>query len=140
LRVMPRLRSIAQILNHLDERWDGTGHPSGLAGDGIPLESRVVALCADFQRSRAAGETAEAILQRYQDDGGRWDPKLLNTLALLVQGLHQGWQLPQVPLRAASGLWLLDEGGQPAMPESVGSHRVELNGLGSERVGKEAQS
>jgi len=137
LRVMPRLRLIAQILNHLDERWDGAGQPSGLAGDGIPLESRVVALCADFQRSRAAGEEAEAILQRYQDDGGRWDPKLLNTLALLVQGLGQGWQLPEVPLRVASGLWLLDEGGQPVMPEAVGSHRVESNGSGSERVGKE---
>ena len=137
LRVMPRLRAIARILHHLDERWDGAGQPAGLAGDEIPLESRVVALCADFQRSRAAGEPPEAILQRYHDDSGRWDPKLLNTLALLVQGLAQGWQLPQVPLRATSGLWLLDEGGELATPEPAEARRVESNGWETERMVKE---
>lgn len=111
LRLMPRLRSIAMMLNHLDERWDGAGLPSGLVGDTIPLESRLVALCADFQRSRVAGDAPETILQRYRQDAGRWDPKLLNTLTLLAQGLQHGWQLPQVPLRATSGLWLLDDDG-----------------------------
>jgi HD-GYP domain-containing protein (c-di-GMP phosphodiesterase class II) len=123
LRLMPRLRSIAMMLNHLDERWDGAGLPSGLVGDRIPLESRLVALCADFQRSRVAGDAPETILQRYRQDAGRWDPKLLNTLTLLAQGLQHGWQLPQVPLRATSGLWLLDDDGAAAIapPPASGS-------------------
>ncbi|XGV86014.1 MAG: DICT sensory domain-containing protein [Limnothrix sp. BL-A-16] len=110
LRVMPRLRPIAHILNHLTEHWDGSGQPSGLAGDAIPLESRVVALCADFQHRRSRGEQPDEILQHYRDQSGRWDPKLLEALTLLAQGLQQGWELPQMSLRASSGLWLLDEG------------------------------
>lgn len=119
LRTMPRLRAVAQIVTHRGERWDGKGQPAGLARDAIPLESRVLGLAVDFQARTAAlaaeqpnrsqADRLEAVLTAYAEDPGRWDPKLLDTLTLMVRALQQGWSLPAIPVKAASGLWLLDE-------------------------------
>lgn len=40
----PLLSMAASIARTHHERWDGSGYPEGLAGEAIPLESRVVAL------------------------------------------------------------------------------------------------
>lgn len=40
----PLLKMASTIALSHHERWDGTGYPSGLAGDKIPTESRIVAL------------------------------------------------------------------------------------------------
>ncbi|MFN3532373.1 MAG: HD domain-containing phosphohydrolase [Candidatus Brocadia sp.] len=40
----PLLEMASTIAMSHHERWDGTGYPSGLAGDKIPMESRIVAL------------------------------------------------------------------------------------------------
>jgi DICT domain-containing protein len=122
LRTMPRLRAIATILTHQTEWWNGTGQPAGLTGDEIPLESRVLGLVAEFQRQlalrRQAAPDASAPLSgedwyqafaacqtQYRD---RWDPKLLDTLELLVNGLRHGLQLPIAFPKIAAGLWMLD--------------------------------
>ena len=53
LRVLPRLRAIAQIISHQHERWDGSGQPAGLKGDLIPVEARILGLVATFQKEVA---------------------------------------------------------------------------------------
>jgi len=118
LRTMPRMRAIATIITHLTERWDGAGPPGYLAGNSIPLESRILGLVADFQAhlaaSRQAGEmNAEVALDRaftacQAEQGQRWDPHLVETLALLVGGLKQGFSLPVNLPKIAAGLWLVD--------------------------------
>lgn len=40
----PGLRSVARIVLHHHERWDGRGYPAGLAGLEIPLGARIIAL------------------------------------------------------------------------------------------------
>ena len=40
--------------------------------------------------------------------GDRWEPKLVETLALLVMGLQQGLSLPVKPPKVSNGMWLLD--------------------------------
>jgi HD domain len=50
---IPGLEAIALIVRHCHERWDGRGYPDGLAGERIPLASRIVAL-AGAVASRAA--------------------------------------------------------------------------------------
>lgn len=40
---MSRLQDIVPSIKHHHERWDGTGYPEGLAGETIPLPSRIIA-------------------------------------------------------------------------------------------------
>ena len=42
-----RMREVAQWMCHHHEKYDGSGYPSGLKGEEIPLPSRIIAL-ADF--------------------------------------------------------------------------------------------
>jgi putative nucleotidyltransferase with HDIG domain len=39
-----RLRDAVPLIRYHHERWDGTGYPEGLSGDGIPLEAGIVGL------------------------------------------------------------------------------------------------
>ena len=43
---IPGLEAVALIVRLVHERWDGSGYPDGLAGERIPLASRIVALAA----------------------------------------------------------------------------------------------
>lgn len=128
LRTMPRLRAIATIITHQTEHWDGSGQPAGLAGDAIPLESRILGLVEDFQRRLAhmryvqtqqqtaglpdplspAEMMAKALADCQQYQGNRWDPKLMETLSLLVCGLQQGLNLSVNLPKISAGLWLID--------------------------------
>jgi HD-GYP domain-containing protein (c-di-GMP phosphodiesterase class II) len=40
-----RLQEVRTIVRHCHERWDGTGYPDKIAGEEIPLESRIVFVC-----------------------------------------------------------------------------------------------
>ena len=40
-----RLQDVRPIVRHCHERWDGRGYPDGLAGEQIPLESRIIFVC-----------------------------------------------------------------------------------------------
>jgi DICT domain-containing protein len=127
LRTMSRLRAIATIITHQTECWDGTGQPAGLAGAAIPLESRILGLVAHFQQHlthrRSAplsyhsslphdDSLASALAACQSQRGLRWDPQLVDTLTLLVQGLQQGIDLPVTIPKIASGAWLLDSHSQ----------------------------
>ncbi|MCU0515824.1 MAG: metal-dependent phosphohydrolase [Oscillatoria sp. Prado101] len=119
LRRMPQLRAVAQILTHQTEYWDGSGQPAGLSGELIPLESRILGLAADFQqrlahhRSTGTQENpaicaAQALAECQAQAGERWDPKLVDTLALLAIGVQQGLSLPVTPAKVTGAIWLLD--------------------------------
>ncbi|UBF23599.1 metal-dependent phosphohydrolase [Kovacikia minuta CCNUW1] len=124
LRTMPQMRAIATIITHQTEHWNGTGQPAKLAGDEIPLESRILGLAAHFQQElatlrSAATETGKssappetwmtkALEVCQQEQGDRWDPKLVDTLALLVYGLQQGLNLSVNTPKISAGLWLVD--------------------------------
>lgn len=71
-------------------RYDGTGHPSKLKGDGIPLEGRIVAVADTFHHFMAQRETSEPdsthlVFQRLREKGGReLDPSLVECLIKAV--------------------------------------------------------
>lgn len=44
LKSLPGFEAIRTIIRHHHERFDGTGYPDGLAGQAIPLGSRIIAL------------------------------------------------------------------------------------------------
>ncbi|MBD0336963.1 MAG: metal-dependent phosphohydrolase, partial [Cyanobacteria bacterium Co-bin13] len=120
LRIMPRLRAVAAIITHQDESWDGQGQPAGLAGDEIPLESRMLGLVGTFQqrlaemRSQAPQDAdlsdllGSALSTCQAEQSQRWDPKLVDILSLMVKGLQQGISLPSIPTKLSMGAGLLN--------------------------------
>lgn len=44
----PALSTVAALVRATPEHHDGSGYPDGLAGDTIPLISRIIAVCAAF--------------------------------------------------------------------------------------------
>jgi len=78
------------IVRHHHEKWDGSGYPDGLAGDGIPLEARVVAVADvyDALRSarayRVAWDRDRAVAQITEDAGSHFDPKCVEAFTAVV--------------------------------------------------------
>jgi DICT domain-containing protein len=134
LRAMPQLRAIAQILTHQTEKWNGTGIPAGIAYDAIPLESRILGLVTDFQwRVRQVQTLQEeedkptlsreeamsrALAECQALSGEAFDPKLVETLTLLVMGMQQGMSFQANQPKIAAGMWLL--GSHPVEEELLG--------------------
>lgn len=71
------------IIRHHHERWDGSGYPDGLAGEAIPLGSRIIAVADAFDamtservyRPAMSIESALAELRRGQ--GTQFDPQIV---------------------------------------------------------------
>ncbi|MCW3067209.1 MAG: hypothetical protein JWN32_4381 [Solirubrobacterales bacterium] len=45
---VPGLDAVAVAVRHHHERWDGRGYPDGIAGEDIPLASRIIGVCDAF--------------------------------------------------------------------------------------------
>lgn len=83
------------ILKH-HEWWNGNGYPMGLAGEDIPLESRVIAIADAFDAMTTPRHTDDAksyreALEEMQNCAGhQFDPHLLETFLQLefFQHLH----------------------------------------------------
>jgi diguanylate cyclase (GGDEF)-like protein len=45
---VPGLTALGPVIRHHQERWDGTGYPSRVKGEEIPLAARIVAIAAAF--------------------------------------------------------------------------------------------
>ena len=68
-------REMARMVLHHHERWDGRGYPAGLAGERIPLESRIIALADAYDAMTAdrpyrRGLPHRAALEEILDHGG----------------------------------------------------------------------
>ena len=83
LAPVPFLHPILSIVRACHERWDGHGYPDGLAGEGIPLESRIVFVCDAFHAMtsdrpyRAALPDGEAVRRLKLSAGTQFDPDIV---------------------------------------------------------------
>jgi putative nucleotidyltransferase with HDIG domain len=72
-----RLAEVATWIRHHHERWDGQGYPDRLAGEAIPLVSRIIAL-ADGYLDAASREGGTAQYWRHEQHvTGAYDPTVL---------------------------------------------------------------
>ena len=78
-------------IRHVHEHFDGSGYPHGLAGEEIPLESRVL-LVADAYSAMThdrpyqdACSPAEAVAELRRCAGGQFDPRVVEALATTVE-------------------------------------------------------
>jgi HD-GYP domain-containing protein (c-di-GMP phosphodiesterase class II) len=68
----------AGAIRHLDEHWNGRGHPDGLSGEAIPIVSRIANLAQVVEaHHRAAGPRAAVRVAR-QRRGTWFDPALVD--------------------------------------------------------------
>ncbi len=91
LRPLPGLSVVATAVRHEHERWDGAGYPDGLAGEAIPLASRIVLACDAYNalvsdrpyRQALSDEIARAELRRCA--GTQFDPEVVAAFAAVLE-------------------------------------------------------
>jgi HD-GYP domain-containing protein (c-di-GMP phosphodiesterase class II) len=88
---IPGLETVARIVRHHHERFDGGGYPDGVAGAEIPLESRIltvsdayVAMTEDrpYRRARPGFEVEREL---HEGSGTQFDPDVVDTLRDVVR-------------------------------------------------------
>lgn len=85
LRVTALRGAIPYVLYH-HERWDGTGYPSGKAGEEIPLEARVLAVADAFDAMTserpysAALPVDDALAELRRCAGTQFDPACVDAI------------------------------------------------------------
>jgi putative nucleotidyltransferase with HDIG domain len=111
--------SLATLVRHHHENWDGTGYPDRLRGEDIPLGARVLsiadcydALTSDRPYRRAMGHMAAMAMMSYRRRS-MFDPYLTDVFLEIVQSLRprptaarQTLQMPRVrvPLQLETGV------------------------------------
>ena len=92
-RMLQRIRlwqEIAPIVLHHHEWVDGAGYPDGIAGDAIPLESRIIAVCDAFDamtspQSYKVAVSVEAALREVERmSGSQFDPGVVEAFQELA--------------------------------------------------------
>jgi putative methionine-R-sulfoxide reductase with GAF domain len=83
------LSSIAPIIRHHHEHFDGSGHPDGLVGDDIPLAARILCLVENLDELHMTGlagddyMTAAKALAK-DGSGTKFDPKVVEAFLALA--------------------------------------------------------
>ena len=81
---------VARLVRSVGERWDGGGYPDGLAGEQIPLGSRVVSVCAAYgamtsERPHSVGMRSERALEELRRGcGQQFDPDVVAAFELVA--------------------------------------------------------
>jgi diguanylate cyclase (GGDEF)-like protein len=79
----PALRRVAALVRSTHENHDGTGYPDGLAGEEIPLGSRIIYVCDAFHAMttdrpyRGAIDEEAAIAELRRCAGSKFDPEVV---------------------------------------------------------------
>jgi putative nucleotidyltransferase with HDIG domain len=89
-RVGGLLARVGLVVRASHERFDGGGYPDGLAGEAIPLASRIVSACDAYNamttdRSyRKALTAGVAVAELRANSGTQFDPKVVDALVAVV--------------------------------------------------------
>jgi two-component system cell cycle response regulator len=91
LAAAPALVPVGRLVRSSHERWDGAGYPDGLAGEQIPLGSRIICACDAYDaiistRSyQQARSTREALAELRHCAGSQFDPQVVEVLCAVVE-------------------------------------------------------
>jgi HD-GYP domain-containing protein (c-di-GMP phosphodiesterase class II) len=85
------LAVVGRFVRSSHERYDGHGYPDGLAGEQIPIESRIVCACDAYNAMItdrpycAARRTAAALQELHRCSGSQFDPSVVEAIEAVVQ-------------------------------------------------------
>jgi diguanylate cyclase (GGDEF)-like protein len=91
LSAAPALVPVARLVRSSHERFDGRGYPDGLAGDDIPLGSRIIFACDAFHAMTSERPHAptraleEAIAELIGCGGTQFDPRVVDVLCDVIR-------------------------------------------------------
>ncbi len=86
LEAVPGMASIAKIVRHEHEHWNGAGYPDNLVGHEIPIGSRIILACDTYSAIttdrpyRSARSHSDAIAELTRCAGTQFDPKVTEAL------------------------------------------------------------
>jgi len=87
------LSDVIPIIRHHHERYDGTGHPDGLAGEDIPLGARIISIADTFDAMTSARPYRPAMeedvalkIMESELPNGQWDEGLLKSFLSIKNG------------------------------------------------------
>ena len=89
-KLLGMARTIA-VSHH--EKWDGSGYPNGLAGEAIPLEGRLCALCDVFDALtskrpyKEAWSVEQALEEIKNNAGSHFDSRLVDCFLGILPGI-----------------------------------------------------
>ncbi len=91
LRELPGFEAVARAVRHEHERYDGHGYPDGIAGEEIPIYSRIVLVCDAYHAMTSSRPYREAMsesfarteLLRYA--GSQFDPDVADAMLLEIE-------------------------------------------------------
>ncbi len=82
---------VARVVRHHHENFDGSGYPDGLAGNDIPLHSRIIALTDNYDAMAVARPYHKARSHRevmdilHSECGIKHDPDLLRVFCTIIE-------------------------------------------------------
>ncbi|CAN5131647.1 hypothetical protein BH24ACT23_BH24ACT23_10750 [soil metagenome] len=95
MRSIPGMGSIARIVRHEHERWDGGGYPDGIAGEQIPVAARIILACDAYHAMvsdrpyRKAMPHHAAMKELTENAGTQFDPQVVEALVGYLVGRRQ---------------------------------------------------
>jgi two-component system cell cycle response regulator len=90
MQAAPALRAASRLVRSSHERFDGAGYPDGLAGEEIPLGSRIIFVCDAFDAMlstrpySAARPVEDALAELKRHSGTQFDPLVVGAFTLIV--------------------------------------------------------
>jgi len=95
------VRIVEDIAMYHHERWDGTGYPAGLTGDGIPLSARIMAVADVFDALyeercyKPPVRPIERIMQIMSEGRGtQFDPVIIDVFMEMLPALKKVLRIP----------------------------------------------
>ena len=99
---IPRLQSVAKFILYSGQTFNGTGYPhDGLAGEALPLESRILKVADDFIAMLNIRQSRPVVVAQMKLERGKYDPAVLAALERVVEelpgdGVQQGRSLVSI--------------------------------------------
>jgi diguanylate cyclase (GGDEF)-like protein len=91
LDAAPAMGPVARIVRWTHERWDGRGYPDGLAGDDVPISSRIIFVCDAFDAMTSERtykpkiELGDALDELRRNAGTQFDPMIVELLCEVIE-------------------------------------------------------